>query len=274
MGNNENFCRLQEFGLGIIKETAQPNNKAWLFLATGLSLVEQANCLRLINANKHISASSQEDLASKLPLHSQATYPIDLSLFTFRQPRLTEDDYLVYILLSDLYHVVCIATNFVNARVSQPTYDYIASQQKRMIACMEEVPGSNGEPRNIEKIDHGIDPIILPLRLSILLVSSCLILGTETDRIPSLTALASRLRRTMSGSGLDRSSQFPGALVWCYAIGARFSNTDCDQRWFLVQFLRSTLAWMAEALEILLKNVKTIVGCMEIIGQLSIEDVV
>jgi hypothetical protein len=123
---------------------------------------------------------------------------------------------------------------------------------------------------------NDLDPKLAPLQLSIFMVASCLLYGAEGDQRSSLAASASRLRglltKLVTQIELHETGimLFPGALVWCYAIGIRFSDPERDQKWFMVQFLRTTQAWMAGAFDEMSRNSRMIVDCMERIGRLSV----
>lgn len=263
IGNDVNFCRLRKFCLGLIERAAQPNHKGWSFLITSLSLVEQAHCLRLMNNSKTIVSSSPDSCLLGRRIVQQLARPMDVSIFTFGHLGLSESDSPTYSLIGDLYHLMLVASHEI--AVSQSTYEYVASKWKWMFAYLRE---SEGELR--DGTDDCADPLVKALQLNILIVSSCLLLGAEGDQKFYLAGLASRMRSVLTAiSGSELSSKFPGALIWCYAIGARFSS-QYDQKWFLVQFLRCTQVSMEGALEILLQNVKIVVDCMENIKQLRV----
>jgi hypothetical protein len=238
---------------------------AWTYLIIGLTLTEQANRLRIAGSSRLVDAPSQADPSLQFQSQPEFAFPMDAALFTFGQPASAENSHLIYLLLGDLYHVVSIAASSQQKKVNRSTYENVASQRKRMI------------PYISSSDEHDVDPSIAPLQLSIFIVASCLLFGADGDQRYALAATASRLRSLLfklegeSGLlGVDLRL-FPGALVWCYAIGARFSDPQRDQKWFLMQFVRTTHTWISEGFDQISTNARMIVGCLEGIKRLGVE---
>ena len=244
---------------------------AWAYLIVGLTLTEQANRLRIAGRSRLVDAFSQADPYLQFQSQPDFAFPMDSALFTFGQPASEEINGLIYLLLGDLYHVVSIAASSQQRQVNRPTYENVVSQRIRMLSDISS-SDSKTEERN-----NKVDPRFMPLQLSIFIVASCLLFGAEGDKKNTLAESASHLRSRLikleaeSEQPVEDSRQFPGALVWCYAIGARFSDPQCDQKWFLMQFVRSTHTWISEGFDHLSKNAKMIVGCLEGIRRLNVE---
>lgn len=249
---------------------------SWTSLSAGLSLVEQANRLRIAGNNKPVEAPFQAGLTLQLLSSLQFAFPMDASIFTFGQPASAEDSYLIYLLLGDLYHVVSVAAS-CQTLVNRSTYEYVASQRKRMLPLVTTSVLNDDEGFVLKETEDDTDLRLLPLQLSIFLVASCLLFGAGDDQRHFLAASASRLRSLLTKLGAPSEyydadlTLFPGALVWCYAIGVRFSDPKRDQKWFLLQFLRTTHVWMPGAFDEMSRNARMIVDCMECIGRLSVE---
>ena len=196
---------------------------------------------------------------------------MDVSLFSFGQFASVEKNHAVYLLLGDLYHLVAISISSQGKQVSCLTYEYVASQRERMLAtpvCNDDGNCTSAKP---------VEAQLAVLQLSIFILASCLLFGADGEQRHFLAKLVSRLRNLFTKLGNwseDQEAslrQFPGALLWCYATGVRFSDPKFDQKWFLIQFLGVTHAWMSDAVDEMLMNARMISGCLERIGKLSVE---
>lgn len=171
------------------------------------------------------------------PFDTQFSFPVDFALFTFGHHCPFENNSLIYSLLGDLYIVLSIAGSSDEAPVPLATYAYIVYQRER--ACS---PISfDAAQDNINQGDKG-NIMAVPICHSIFLLTSHLLSGVEDYEVGSLAQIASNIRKLLSETriGVEYSIAwipFPGALLWCYAIGVRFAGPK-DKTWFLMQFLR------------------------------------
>ncbi|KAH8590551.1 hypothetical protein B0O99DRAFT_304920 [Bisporella sp. PMI_857] len=268
MGNDENFSRLQDICCTLTTGVSQTNDRHWEQLFLSLSIVAQANYLRIAGENKPMTRQYQSSTLLKLQPNFQFTSPFDVSIFTFGQPASAEENHLAYILLGDIYHLSSIGRNCRHTKIDQSTYEYVDSQRRHMLKQVEAASLTDSGIHALVGDDNDCDLGIMPLKLSMLLLSSWLLFGTAGNMRQSLVAVASQLRRTLTIIGTQKEyhganiALFPGALIWCYAMGLRFSNPKRDQKWFLVQFLSTTHKWMPEASNNLSKSIQTIFTCL------------
>jgi hypothetical protein len=171
------------------------------------------------------------------PFDTQFSFPVDFALFTFGHHCPYEDNSLIYSLLGDLYSVLSIAESSGEAMVAPATHEYIAYQRERAY-----------HPISLNTIQDCIDQgdgeniMAAPIRLCTFLLTSYLISGTEIHEACSLAQITSIVRTRLSATriGIEYSTTwipFPGALLWCYAIGLWFADTK-DKTWFRMHFLR------------------------------------
>ena len=237
------------------------------------------------NFNNHSSRTllveQDGDLQSKLA-DNEFHFPVNISLFTLRQPNLSDGDQLVHCLLCDLHYTLSIAVRsqktppsslryYYIVSIHEQLFPYIIGQDRTSTDTSTLVPG----PTSLEVNDSRITP----LRLAIFILTSW-VLFSSGDQLESqslgLANLASRLRVLLSStvSGLHINANwmpYPGALMWCHAIGVRFAGLQCDRTWFMMHFLRLAQLSTLESWEEASKSIHAIVSGLEQIMRVSLK---
>jgi hypothetical protein len=209
----------------------------------------------------------------------QFASPVDLSLFTLSQPSLA-DRHSISDLLCDLYHILSIATSSQATALSRPTYEYVVSRHNQLISYIS----NHGHPNTsqflpISSSTVANDPHLTALRLCTLILTSYLLSShykTKEDQTKNLTNLVSQLRALLNSSASELHNRvgwlpFPGALVWCHAIGLRFAGSRRDRTWFLMEFLRVAHLCILETWEKTSKSMEVIVCGLVRIERVSME---
>ncbi|TAQ87783.1 hypothetical protein B7494_g3881 [Chlorociboria aeruginascens] len=261
MGNNESIDRLQNFYHSVvIFQSNQPNDEVWAVLSRCHYILSYADRLRRAanNDNTYNHTSSSFILIDSHPHPDyQFIFPFDFALFTLGQAGLNENYNLDYTVLSNLYHILSMATSSQVSPPNRSTYEYLLSQHERLrshITDQDTISANN--------------PRIAPVCLSTFILTSSLLAPHN-----NLPALASQLR-TLLGSTTNGPHKyahwtpFLGALIWCHAIGLRFADARRDRTWFLMQFLRAAQLGMLERWEETGRSTSAVVGGLERIGEL------
>jgi hypothetical protein len=213
------------------------------------------------------------DLHPPLCSNDRFTFPADLSLFTLSQKCLAEDQY-IQVLLCDLYHLLALATDWQTS-LDHSTYEYILCLQKQLLPyvpeqCFLDLNSSTSPPAFASS--NKDNKFCEPLRLSIFILTSCLLSDPSESQSRNLAALATQLRFVL---GLAHNHTtwfpFPGALVWCYAIGLRFADPQRDRTWFLMQFLRTSHACAMKSWEETSKSMEVVTYGLERIRHITVE---
>lgn len=265
-GNNHNIDRLQSFYRGFMSQTIRPDIDVWAFLTQCHYMLSYADRLRRTgdHDNRYIHASrgshiSEPDMEPQRYHDYQFAFPFDLSLFTLGQPILNDAHHLLYDPLQELYRILSISTSFQPGSLSGSTYDYVVSLHNRLFPYLpnQELALTNSPVPDLgHTLADANDWRIAPARLSTFILTSYLLCNNAEKEEDSraLTKLASSLR-TLLGSAVDVSRNhadwipFPGALLWCHAIGVQFAHPGHDRTWFLMQFLRVSHPSILEAWE-------------------------
>lgn len=189
-----------------------------------------------------------------------------------------EEHHFIHILLCDLYHILFIAACRQTAPLHHSTYEYVTSRHKELLShVLDQEPANTLHPAHESSTTSNDtnDQRIAPLRLSVLILTSWILSSSEKqdkDQAQNLTGLTARLRALLdsSNSGLHHQIKwlpFPGALMWCHAIGLRFGDQRYDRMWFLMQFLRVSHLGVLETWEETSRSLEMIVRSLERTGR-------
>lgn len=217
--------------------------------------------------------TSQHHTNQQLYPEYQMALPADFSLFIFGHPSLPEGNHVVYTLLCDLYHILSIAATSHIAPLTSSTYEYILSQHRHLLFYISDQDAANTDdsisifsspPGNADDLH------IAPLRLSVFILTSCLLCRRdekEEGQAQNLARLAARLRALLTAGSRDDAIWMPflGALIWCRAIGLRFADRH-DRTWFVMQFLCSAQNGVLKMWEETSRCMDIIVCSLERIG--------
>jgi hypothetical protein len=203
------------------------------------------------------------DLHPPLYPNYQFAFPIDLSLFTLDKSRVAEDEY-VQVLLCDLYYLLALAAER-QAPLSHITYEYILCLHRQLLPYIpDSIDINNSTPPPASTSSHADIQSREPLRLSVFILTSCLLSDPSESQSRNLAALATQLRSVLGLThNLTTWTPFPGALVWCYAIGLRFADPQRDRTWFLMQFLRTSHACTMKTWEETSKSIEVVTYGLE-----------
>jgi len=235
-------------------------------------LISYADRLRRAGDNDRTSSNPRphkQGTRSYTYSNYQFALPLDSLLFTFGQPSLAEKHYPIYVLLSDLYHILSIAADRRITSLNPTVYDYIISEHRKPLPYV-----SNQDPI---KTDHISNPdtatldIVAPLRLSTFILTSYLLSGHDEYQTQSTAQLVSHLRSLLNSRNHTNWVPFQGALVWCLAIGLRFANPQRDRTWFLMQFMRVSHRCVLEMWYETSRSLEVLVPSLERIRRASVE---
>jgi hypothetical protein len=185
-------------------------------------LIDQANGLRTAS----LGAGDKAD--PEVQIDFQFCFPVDTAIFTLTRETNSSDWWNSSTPLWDMYNLLSIASSS-DTLVSQSTYEYIMSQRVhiRDDICSDDVR----------------EGIIQGVLLCVSMLSSHLLSRSDSVQNQPVSQLAFQLRVLFVMNGIEalggaKPPHIPGALVWCYAIGARFADQD-EKPWFFMHFLRT-----------------------------------
>ncbi|KAH8653521.1 hypothetical protein BX600DRAFT_515788 [Xylariales sp. PMI_506] len=269
---NNNFHQLWTFFQSILQPHVAAPRDGWEFHLRCSKLLDQSNRLRQMG--DHVSGRTKESEASHPHLFNLSVPPQDFSVFTLDLEHGLNDQGVVCGLLKDLYQVVSIAIQLsTSPAASQTVYDYVVSVYNRVLQSLDDPPSKGGVSVSDYELTEEHSPIVAPLRLTVLMLCSCLLYG-EYGAGETLARLANRLRglfesrRTMLEFH-TQWSPFVGGLLWCQAIGVRFAVGKRDRTWFLMQFLRISQSYILDDCPNISESIAMVLDGLENITKLS-----
>jgi hypothetical protein len=269
-------------------QATQPNDDTWTILTRGHYMLLYTDRLRQTASNEydrdylsHKHHSSQESSYLNPYPNYQFALPVDFSLFTFNHPSVDGDDHLIYVLLSNLYSIVSIAASCGISPIGRSNYEYLLSQHDELrhsIRHQGETHNTRVFPTSNLFSFNDDNIFIMSVRLSTFILTSYLLSSSEEEEKPTqeTARLATRLRTLLSSSTGQTYSHtdwmpFPGASVWCYAIGIRFADPQRDRTWFLMQFLRVAHMGVLETWDETSRSLEAITCGLERIRRVNME---
>jgi len=268
------------FYQGLIKEFARPNNEAWNTLICAHFLLSRADRLRRTSSNARPpygsfsnSQSDEPDSDLRLRANYQFALPVDLTLFTLNHTSMNKDQY-IHVLLCDLYLLLAPNVDWHNP-LYPPTYEYVVGLHNQLLPYIldQDLSSMHSSTSAPTYTSSGIDNQFYgPLRQSLFILTSCLLTNPCEGEPQSLSSLVSKLRSMLSLVHNHIAwTPFPGALVWCYAIGLRFADPQLDQKWFLMQFLRVSHSCTMKKWEETAKSMEVVTYGLERIRPMYLE---
>jgi hypothetical protein len=254
-GRGENYLYLRKFSRSIVDRGVQWDKDIQTLLTSFFFLLDQTNrlCMASVNPGK---PPIVRNLSS-----TQFLFPVDFVLFTFGDRCPSEDNTQIHSLLVDFYSILSIAEASRDPLVAATTHDYMAYQRQLSYQhiFLDDIQGIN---HRIEE-----NTMSAPIHLCIFLLGSYLLSGSHIYEASSLAQIASKIRTHFSSTSIGLAYTtacipFPGALLWCYAVGVRFAGPE-DKTWFLMQFLRVSHWGFLEKREQACKSLLLVVNALE-----------